>query len=94
MFDAKEVVKIGSTRVIARMLDLSKDIIQEVRTYAKSHKLELTWTHMLEQLKVLDDQIAEVEKELEDIHKSGNLKNLNEVQQRSFDVKLTIYKIN
>ena len=92
MFDAKEIVKIGSTKIIERMLNLSKDIIQEVRTYAKNHKLELTWTHMLEQLKVLDDQITGVEKELEDIHKSGNMKNLNQVQQRSFDVKLTIIK--
>ena len=93
MFDAKEIVKIGSTKITTRMLNLSKDIIQEVRTYAKNHGLELTWTHMLEQLKVLDDQITGVEKELEDTHKSGNLKNLNQVLQRSFDVKLAIYKI-
>ena len=46
MFDSNEVVKIGSTKIITRMLNLSKDIIQEVRTYAKDQKLELTWTHM------------------------------------------------
>ena len=69
------------------MLNLSKDIIQEVRTYAKDQKLELTWAHMLEQLKVLDVKIADVEKELEDILKTEKLKDLNQVQQRSFDVK-------
>ena len=78
------------------MLGLSQDLLGKIVDYVKEEELELKWKETLEQIKILDEHLKEIKKELEDTLKAGKLKDLDKVEQRSFDLKLKyllLYKI-
>ena len=69
------------------MLGLSQDLLGKIVDYVKEEELELKWKETLEQIKILDEHLKGIRKELEDTLKAGKLKDLDKVEQRSFDLK-------
>ena len=73
------------------MLGLSQDLLGKIVGYVKEEELELKWKETLEQIKILDEHLKGIKKELEDTLKAGKLKDLDKVEQRSFDLKFTLF---
>ena len=73
------------------MLGLSQDLLGKIVGYAKEEELELKWKETLEQIKILDEHLKGIRKELEDTFKAGKLKDLDKVEQKSFDLKFKLF---
>ena len=76
------------------MLGLSKDLLGKIVDYVKEEELELKWKETLEQIKILDEHLKGIRKELEDTLKAGKLKDLDKVEQKSFDLKFKLFITN
>ena len=88
MFGPKECVKLGSETVSKKILKLSKNIIQEIRDYINQEQLDVKWRNLLEELKMFEIGVANIEKEMENILKTRKYKDLLQIQQKSDDIKL------
>ena len=73
------------------MLGLSQNLLGKIVDYVKEEELELKWKETLEQIKILDEHLKGIRKELEDTLKAGKLKDLDKVEQRSFDLKFKLF---
>ena len=73
------------------MLGLSQDLLGKIVGYVKEEELELKWKETLEQIKILDEHLKGIRKELEDTLKAGKLKDLDKVEQKSFDLKFKLF---
>ena len=69
------------------MINLSENLLETIKNYAKEEKLVLKWSQTLEQLKVFDDELIEIKDQLKSTVKDGKLKDLDKIEQRSFDLK-------
>ena len=69
------------------MINLSKNLLETIKNYAKDEKLVLKWSQTLEQLKVFDDELIKIKDQLKNTLKDGKLNDLDEIEQRSFDLK-------
>ena len=69
------------------MINLSENLLETIKNYAKEEKLVLKWSQALEQLKVFDDELIEIENQLKSTLKDGKLKDLDKIEQRSFTFK-------
>ena len=72
------------------MLGLSQDLLSKIIRYSKEQQLEFKWKDSLEQLKVFSDQFKEIKEEFEGIIKARKLKNLDQIEQRSYDLKFNL----
>ena len=70
------------------MISLSEDLLEIIKNYANEEKLALKWSQTLEQLKMFDDELNEIKDQLKSTLKDGKLKDLDKIEQRSFDLKL------
>ena len=70
------------------MISLSENLLEIIKNYANEEKLVLKWSQTLEQLKVFDDELNEIKDQLKSTLKDGKLKDLDKIEQRSFDLKL------
>ena len=61
--------------------------------YIMEEQLEFKWVQVLEQLKVFDAELGEIKHNIENTLKEKKLKDLDKIQQRSFDLRLS-YIIN
>ena len=69
------------------MINLSENLLETIKNYAKEEKLALKWSQTLEQLKVFDDELIEIKEQLKNTLKDGKLKDLDKIEQRSFTLK-------
>ena len=69
------------------MINLSENLLETIKNYAKEEKLVLKWSQTLEQLKVFDDELIEIKDQLNNTLKDGKLKDLDKLEQRSFTLK-------
>ena len=51
------------------MISLSENLLETIKSYAKEEKLVLKWNQLLEQLKILDDELEEIKGSLNNILK-------------------------
>ena len=72
------------------MLGLSQDLLSRIIRYSNEQQLELKWKDSLEQLKVFSDQFKEIKDEFEGIIKTRKLKNLDQIEQRSYNLKFNL----
>ena len=72
------------------MINLSENLLETIKNYTKEEKLALKWSQTLEQLKVFDDELIEIEDQLKNTLKDGKLKDLDKIEQRSFTLKFKI----
>ena len=69
------------------MINLSVNLLETIKNYAKEEKLVLKWSQTLEQLKVFDDELNEIKDQLKNTLKDAKLKDIDKIEQRSFDLK-------
>ena len=69
------------------MINLSENLLETIKNYAKEEKLVLKWSQTLEQLKVFDDELIEIKDQLKNTLKDRKLKDIDKIEQRSFDLK-------
>ena len=98
-FNSEECSKIGSITITKQMIRLNRNLLEKIRSYVKDEHLVSKWSQALVQLKIFDSELKEIEDKLEDTLKSGKLKDLNSIEERSFKLKdilinnyLTIFK--
>ena len=72
------------------MISLSENLLETIKNYANEEKLVLKWSQILEQLKVFDDELIEIKEQLKKTLKDGNLKDIDKIEQRSFNLKFKI----
>ena len=72
------------------MINLSENLLETIKNYAKDEKLLLKWSQTLEQLKMFDDELIEIKDQLKSILKDGKLKDIDKIEQRSFALKFKI----
>ena len=72
------------------MINLSENLLETIKSYAKEEKLVLKWSQTLEQLKVFDDELIEIKDQLKNTLKDEKLKDLDKIEQRSFTLKFKI----
>ena len=75
------------------MLGLSQDLLSKIIRYSKEQQLEFKWKDSLEQLKVFSDQLKEIKEEFESVIKARKLKNLDQIEQRSYYLKFNLILI-
>ena len=69
------------------MISLSENLLETIKNYVNEEKLVLKWSQTLEQLKVFDDELIEIKDQLKNTLKDVKLKDLDKIEQRSFDLK-------
>ena len=72
------------------MISLSENLLETIKKYANNEKLVLIWSQTLEQLKVFDDELIEIKEQLKSTLKDRKLKDLDKIEQRSFNLKFKI----
>ena len=75
------------------MIRLSENLLETIKSYVKEEKLTIKWSSTLEQLNVFYDELIEIKNFLENTLKDGELKDLDKIEQRSFDLKLKMIVI-
>ena len=86
-FKVSEFVKIGSTKIIKLMIELSKNLLDKVEDYAKKENLTNNWREALDQHKIFYEELDNIRTELDKELKTERVNILHSLQQKSTDLK-------
>ena len=90
LFDNGEWTKIEDESTVQQIITLWRDLLNKIEKYITEEQLVFKWKLELEQLKMLNVELESTKKELDDIIKTGNLKNLCKSYERSYQLKSKI----
>ena len=89
-FKEGDWLKIGNLDTIKQLFSLWKCMLDELKEYIVDVHLEIKWSLILGQQRVLSDELDRTNNELNNILKDNKLKDLSKIQQRTSDLKSKI----
>ena len=87
LFSEGEYERIGSFSAVNYMIELCEDILEGIENYADKEKLLIRWRLVLDQQKILNDELKQIKDDLKELIKSNKFKDLLQVQHRVVKLK-------
>ena len=84
--NTKECKPLGSVRAANILTSFLQDILDEIRDYVSSQKLEMTWRLALDQLKQFESDLSNIKTDLKNVIDAANPKDLKQIKQRGLDL--------
>ena len=85
--NTKECKPLGSVRAANILTSFLQDILDEIRDYVSSQKLEKIWRLALDQLKQFEADLSNIKTDLKNAIDAENPKDLKQIKQRGLDLK-------
>ena len=85
--NTKECKALGSVRAANILTSFLQDILDEIRDYVSSQKLEKIWRLALDQLKQFEADLSNIKTDLKNTIDAENPKDLKQIKQRGLDLK-------
>ena len=86
LFKENEFEKVGSIPIIQQMVGLCKNILENVMRYVKEERLEVRWKKELDHHKMLYDELESIRRDLLNVIKTKQLKDLVTIGDKLIDI--------